>query len=44
MEAVGITDLRRRTSAIIKRVREENEVVNITYRGKSGRPDHSGNE
>ena len=34
MEAVGVTDLKRRASAILKRVREQNEVVNITYRGK----------
>ena len=34
MESVCVTDLKRRANTIIKRVREKNEVVNVTYRGK----------
>lgn len=34
MEAVSIRELKQRTSAILRRVREAKEVVAITYRGR----------
>jgi prevent-host-death family protein len=34
MTAVGIRELKARTSEIIRRVRERGEVVDITYRGE----------
>ena len=33
MEKVGIKQLKRDTSAILKRVREDNETIEVTYRG-----------
>ena len=33
MEKVGIKQLKRDASAILKRVRENNETVEVTYRG-----------
>ena len=33
MLSVGIKELKRDTSAIVKRVREERETVEVTYRG-----------
>ena len=35
MESVGIRELRQRTSEILRRVREGNETVTITYRGRA---------
>lgn len=34
MEAVGIRELKQRTSDILRRVREGKETISITYRGK----------
>ena len=34
-EQVGIRELKERTSAIVKRVRERDETVIITYRGRA---------
>ncbi len=34
MESVGIRDLKRDTSAIIKKVREQKETVEVTFRGQ----------
>jgi prevent-host-death family protein len=34
MATVGIRDLKRRTSEIVRRVREEHASVDITYRGR----------
>ena len=35
MEKVGIKQLKRDASAILKRVRENNETVEVTYRGNT---------
>lgn len=32
---IGIRELKERTSAIVKRIREKNETVIITYRGRA---------
>ena len=32
---IGIRELKERTSAIVKRIRERNETVIITYRGRA---------
>lgn len=34
MHTVGIRELKQQTSAILRRVREEGEIVEITYHGK----------
>jgi prevent-host-death family protein len=34
MTSVGVRELREQTSAIVKRVREEGETVDVTYRGR----------
>jgi prevent-host-death family protein len=34
MTAIGIRDLKLRTSEIVRRVREEHESVDVTYRGR----------
>ncbi len=35
MRAVGIRELKQRTSAILRRVRDQGDVVEITYRGRA---------
>ena len=34
MQAVGVRELKERTSAIVRRVREGRETIAVTYRGK----------
>lgn len=34
MSSVGVRELKARTSEILRRVREQDEVVEITYRGR----------
>ncbi len=34
MTSVGVRELREQTSAIVKRVREKGETVDVTYRGR----------
>jgi prevent-host-death family protein len=34
MTSVGVRELREQTSAIVKRVREDGETVDVTYRGR----------